>query len=157
MWELKATDPFTEVKRRWRIGFRTHRCPAKRGWWRSAYRITSPIAATTAKVSSCPTKTGATTRIGFAYNSSLAAWLWSSARAHATGRDDSGLIDWLILEQFGGCADWPARLAKGQVEAAEERLRTATRSGKPFGNESFQNKLEADLGMPAGWSRVSPH
>ncbi len=38
-----------------------NRCPVKRGWWRWMCRITSPIAATIAKMSSCPTKTGAAT------------------------------------------------------------------------------------------------
>ena len=82
------------------------------------------------------------------------AWRWSSARAHATGRDDSGLLDWLSLEGFGGCADWAARLSQPRDEQAADQLRTATQSGKPFGDEHFQRKLEADLDLAAGWSRI---
>ncbi len=84
------------------------------------------------------------------------AWRRSSARAHAGGRDDTGLLDWHVLEEFGGCADWPARLAQGQGDQAADHIRTATQSGKPFGGKNFQRKIEADLGLPAGWSHIRP-
>ncbi len=84
------------------------------------------------------------------------AWRRSSARAHARGRDDTGLLDWHVLEEVGGCADWPARLAQGQGDQAADHIRTATQSGKPFGGKNFQRKIEAELGLPAGWSHIRP-
>ena len=88
--------------------------------------------------------------------SEATAWRWSSARAHVSGRDETGLLDWRSLEELGGCADWAARLAHGQGEQMADGIRTSTRSGKPFGEEGFRRKLEAELGLEAGWGLVRP-
>jgi hypothetical protein len=78
------------------------------------------------------------------------AWPWSSARAHVTGHDESGLLAAGRLAEMGGCADWRDRLSRGQAESAERALRTATSTGTPFADAAFREELERRLGLSAG-------
>jgi putative transposase len=74
-------------------------------------------------------------------------WLWSSAQAHAAGNDPSGLLDQELWRQLSPLGDW-AEVLRGAEESPEriERLRSATRSGRPFGDEEFAAELERRLG-----------
>jgi putative transposase len=74
-------------------------------------------------------------------------WPWSSARAHVTGVDDTGLLNmdlWRI--RFDG-SKWKEFLQEGLNSKAEiERIRLATRTGRPLGSEDFIRQLEAMTG-----------
>ena len=67
---------------------------------------------------------------------------WSSARAHAEGHGDGFLrmrpwLDWYSP------ARWREALRLGlDEEILQERLRSATRTGRPFGTEEFLEEVE---------------
>jgi putative transposase len=71
---------------------------------------------------------------------------WSSAAAHVTDRDESGL-----LEAATGLEDytkgrWRETLRSGvDDEALGERIRLATMTGRPFGSAEFTEELELAL------------
>lgn len=71
---------------------------------------------------------------------------WSSARAHAVGRDPAG---WLDLECRAEPSDWTARsrrMLEGDAEpTAAELIRQTTRTGRPLGDEAFVESLERRL------------
>jgi putative transposase len=74
-------------------------------------------------------------------------WPWSSARAHATGVDDSGLLD-------ASCCDVSAPVS-AEDPVWRSRLHEATLRGRPFGSEEFIARLEHRVGArlrprPAG-------
>jgi putative transposase len=74
-------------------------------------------------------------------------WRWSSAPAHIHGEDEWGLTDlvWWREHWSGRC--WEDVLRAGWREAAwAERLREATRTGRPFGSSGFTRCLEAETG-----------
>ena len=76
------------------------------------------------------------------------AWCWSSARAHVAGMDAAGLLSPDALASFGGCEDWERRLRDPVAADALERLRQATRSGRPYANPEFVAELEQRLKTP---------
>jgi putative transposase len=77
-------------------------------------------------------------------------WPWSSANAHATGVDDSGLLD---ASCFG------VSVPEGADDPVwRSRLHQATLRGRPFGSEEFVARLEDTVGArlrprPAGRPR----
>lgn len=106
-----------------------------------------------ARYFSCPLETEATwtvaryiennpVRAGMV--SEAQAWRWSSARAHLAGRDEFGLTE---LTPWTGEYDgprWAEVLQQGiEDEGWQERLREATRRGRPFGTEGFVLELES--------------
>lgn len=76
------------------------------------------------------------------------AWLyeWSSARAHATGIDESGLINLRRWQTRVPYEDWRARLQLPGDGEFERRLRSDTRAGRPLGSDDFVGKIERLLG-----------
>jgi len=70
---------------------------------------------------------------------------WSSAAAHLTGKDDEILAptSWLELSERADYADF-VRLGD---EQADEAIRKATSTGRPFGSEGFIDGLEHRLGQ----------
>jgi putative transposase len=74
------------------------------------------------------------------------SWPWSSARAHFTGHDALGLLD---LREWQTC--WTPHLWKQALGSntgdtmLEERIRQATRTGRPLGTEGFAAELERVL------------
>ena len=74
---------------------------------------------------------------------------WSSAQAHAAGCDAAGLIDPQAWQAICPQGDWSERLApaRGQDEDWAERLRLATRTGKPLGDQEFVRRLERETGL----------
>jgi putative transposase len=74
-------------------------------------------------------------------------WPWSSARAHITGVDDTGLLKmdrWAA--RFDG-KSWRAFLEEGMGRREEQdEIRLATRTGRPLGSEEFISKLESITG-----------
>jgi putative transposase len=76
---------------------------------------------------------------------------WSSARAHVSGTDESGLLDmtWWCKEWVG---DWNEVLQK--EEDAATSLRSCTYSGRPFGDEAFVKEVGERFGRT--WIRGRP-
>ena len=74
-------------------------------------------------------------------------WPWSSARAHVTGIDESGPINmdpWRT--RFDGNR-WRSYLEEGLKSTGDlDRIRLATRTGRPLGSDDFIRCLEALTG-----------
>ena len=81
---------------------------------------------------------------------------WSSARAHISGADGDDLVDdWAWSElRFGG--DWSEVLGVGHDRESYQRLREATYSGQPFGEEDFVTEMERRAGRELRSRRASP-
>jgi len=82
-------------------------------------------------------------------------YLWSSAAAHCGLRRDPLLSG--ELETSGFCKDWSLWLAEGDVDADLQILRKSTRSGHPFGDESFVGRMEAFCGRILHPRKPGPH
>jgi putative transposase len=76
-------------------------------------------------------------------------WPWSSAQAHVTGVDETGLLNMgLWRARFDG-ETWKSFLKEEMKEGGNlERIRTATRTGRPLGNHAFIERLETLTGRP---------
>ena len=69
---------------------------------------------------------------------------WSSAKAHLRGTDDSVLgtsFTWIDPSERAAYAEF----VLADDEAMDDKIRKATRTGRPFGSESFINMLEFKL------------
>jgi len=68
---------------------------------------------------------------------------WSSAKAHVTGAPDSllGASSWLSLQEQSAYA----KFSRTEDEKTDTIIRKATRTGRPFGSESFISALELRL------------
>jgi len=71
-----------------------------------------------------------------------AAYPWSSAAAHISGRDDDLVKVKPLLEMFG---KWRDFLLSGVSEEEIERIRRREKTGRPLGNNGFVGKLEEAL------------
>jgi putative transposase len=73
---------------------------------------------------------------------------WSSARAHASGRDPWGLLDQDLWREVCPLADWEGVLHGGWAadHGWAEELRAATDSGKPLADQDFVRQLEEEVG-----------
>lgn len=74
-------------------------------------------------------------------------WPWSSAAAHLAEADPAGMLD---LREWQTCwtgSRWKEVIEIGVAEAQlEERIRLATRTGRPLGTRDFAVTLERVLG-----------
>jgi putative transposase len=108
---------------------RFHSCPLEEGhlWEAIRYDEVNPV------------------RAGLARKA--ADWPWSSAVAHLGGADEWGLADLTWWREQGRGERWEEVLEAGFRDAAlAERLRKATRTGRPFGSEAFARGLESETG-----------
>jgi putative transposase len=72
-----------------------------------------------------------------------AEWRWSSAAAHLGGADSSGLLDFGVWSGRWSSETWGTALSAGIADAALiERIREATRTGRPAGSAAFLEKAE---------------
>src|ERR1035437_6369139 len=72
-----------------------------------------------------------------------AAWPWSSAAAHLGGRDRTGLLDLTEWGSRWNPETWRDVLEEGLDNAAMmERIREATRTGRPAASADFIEQLE---------------
>ena len=71
---------------------------------------------------------------------------WSSAKAHITGASDNllGTTSWLSPQEQSDYAEFAA----AEDEETDNAIRRATRTGRPFGSESFVDLLEFQLQQP---------
>jgi putative transposase len=74
-------------------------------------------------------------------------WPWSSARAHVTGIDETGLLDMDIWRERFDPGQWKQFLEQG-LNAAKDNdfIRRASRTGRPLGCEDFVRRLESITG-----------
>ncbi len=75
-------------------------------------------------------------------------WPWSSAEAHAYGRDRWGIIDSGSFAKEFTSAQWKTVLGRGDDVQLAQDLRLATTTGRPFGSGSFTEHLERVAGRP---------
>lgn len=80
-------------------------------------------------------------------------WSWSSARAYLSGRDDCLVKVAPLLAMIG---DWNAFLDSAVPEEGLKELRHSSRPGRPLGNESFVERLEAMVGRVLTPQKRSP-
>ena len=67
-----------------------------------------------------------------------ADWLWSSAQAHTGGPDRTNLLDLAEWRSAFAVETWRDVLDHGVADAAMmERIREATRTGRPAATASF--------------------
>ena len=69
---------------------------------------------------------------------------WSSARAHVEETDPSGTLDFEGWGEVCSANDWDEALLSGGEGA--DKIRAATRSGTPIGDERFVAELERRAG-----------
>ena len=74
------------------------------------------------------------------------AYPWSSAAAHLSGSDETGLLDWDELRRVRGLGNWHEQLEAPLAAEMMERLRMSTRSGAPLGSEKFVSELGKTFG-----------
>jgi putative transposase len=74
------------------------------------------------------------------------SYQWSSANAHITGANDPLLSanTWLPLQEQSAYAEF----VRSEDEEIDNAIRRATRTGRPFGSESFVDLLEFQLKQP---------
>ncbi|MDD2737106.1 MAG: transposase [Desulfuromonadaceae bacterium] len=74
------------------------------------------------------------------------SYRWSSAKAHLTGSSDIllGATSWLSPEEQNTYAEFVAT----EDDETDNTIRKATRTGRPFGSESFVDLLEFQLKQP---------
>jgi len=70
-------------------------------------------------------------------------WRWSSARAHASGRDDGVVRVRPLLDRIG---DWATFVDGGIAEAMALRVEKHLSTGRPLGSEAWLEAMEARLG-----------
>ena len=69
-------------------------------------------------------------------------YVWSSARVHAAGTDD-GFLEMAAWRDCYTGTRWREALRHGvDEEALQDRLRVATRTGRPLGSQEFIDQLE---------------
>jgi putative transposase len=86
-----------------------------------------------------------------------ADWAWSSARRHLGLQQTP---DWLHTElwsQTWGPSRWRTVLDEGMAEAElQDRLREATKTGRPLGDASFTEACEARFGIRVRRQKPGP-
>ena len=82
-----------------------------------------------------------------------ADYRWSSAAAHLSGVDETGILDMEWWGREGRGADWDQVLGQEQLDATSA-LRRCTYAGRPFGNASFVSEMSQRFGRY--WERGRP-
>ena len=77
---------------------------------------------------------------------SAAGYPWSSAAAHRSGVDPSGVVDMEAWKQSGRGGDWGEFLGRAEADASAPLLRSATLLGTPLGEPEFVARLEQASG-----------
>lgn len=70
---------------------------------------------------------------------------WSSAWAHVTGRDPSGLLDLELWRAAFTPAEWEQMLRQPDEVTVAKELKEATLRGRPWGWNAFVRRLEGEL------------
>jgi putative transposase len=65
-------------------------------------------------------------------------WPWSSARAHVTGIDSTGLLNMRLWSSRYDGDSWRNFLDEGEgLEEEQRQILAATRTGRPFGSKEY--------------------
>ena len=84
-------------------------------------------------------------------------WQWSSAQAHVTGIDKTGMLQMDLWRQKFDEKQWREFLEQGLRSDKEiERIRAATRTGRPLGNKEFIDSLEKITGRTLSHKKRGP-
>jgi putative transposase len=84
-------------------------------------------------------------------------WTWSSARAHLFGRDRRDFLSMADWDDRWSQRTWRESLELGISDAAAlDRIREATRTGRPAGGKDFLEHAEARLGRKLHAERRGP-
>jgi putative transposase len=75
-------------------------------------------------------------------------YLWSSAGAHLTGEDPTGLLDLDAWQAQWSPGAWASFLSAAEAQDDVLPLRISTRCGRPWGDAAFCARVEAELGRP---------
>jgi putative transposase len=74
-------------------------------------------------------------------------WPWSSARAHVTGVDETGMLNMELWGKYFDKIQWKEFLLEGLNKTDEtDLIRVANRTGRPIGSEDFIRSLEKTTG-----------
>ncbi len=74
-------------------------------------------------------------------------WKWSSALAHVSGIDPTGLLDMGYFASRNIGVDWKRQLEEAARDRAlAKAIRAATNTGRPWGSDEFVAALELRLG-----------
>ena len=71
---------------------------------------------------------------------------WSSASAHVTGLDPSGVLDLSDWQKARGLERWRLALRRPEDESEVSRIRLSTHRGRPLATDAFLCKLERRMG-----------
>ena len=82
-----------------------------------------------------------------------ADYRWSSAAAHLSGVDSSGLLDVSWWRRQGRSEDWAGELGTEDLEATAA-LRSCTYAGRPYGSERLVKEMAQHFGRC--WTRGRP-
>jgi putative transposase len=83
-----------------------------------------------------------------------ADYRWSSAAAHLSGVDSTGILDMEWWQREGRGADWGEVLSEEELEATSA-LRRCTYAGRPFGDTRFVREMAQRFGRH--WERGRPN
>ena len=84
-------------------------------------------------------------------------WIWSSARAHSFGRDHRDFLSMADWNDRWSQQTWRESLELGISDAAAlDRIREATRTGRPAGGADFLADAEMRLGRRLRPARRGP-
>jgi len=73
---------------------------------------------------------------------------FSSAAAHQSGRDPSGLLDMRAFGKLNRNGDWSELLATQESnEESIRAIRESTRTGRPLGDQAFVKRIARELNM----------
>lgn len=74
------------------------------------------------------------------------AWPWSSAKAHVSGIDPTGLLDMEGWREIYRGEEWERELRRKLDPTTLRDIRTASHTGRPLAGDSWLAKLETKLG-----------
>jgi putative transposase len=69
-------------------------------------------------------------------------YAWSSAAAHISGKDASGVLALSVWPAAQQRKKWAGMLSKKMVQEDIDTIRTYTQTGRPLGSEAFYKPLE---------------
>lgn len=76
-------------------------------------------------------------------------WKWSSAQAHVSGADASGLHDMILWQQQFDGHSWDLFLEEeAKRKQIQDAIRRATSTGSFWGPDEMAERLERELGRP---------
>lgn len=73
------------------------------------------------------------------------AYRWSSASAHLSGADPTGLLDLEFSELQGGPQHWRELLAEAETGDQLRLIRRCTYAGRPLGDQQFLDHFEEEF------------